>query len=122
LKIGQSIFVLIHGLQDLLDSIAGQYDEVGKQKGPEHINLYHFEVGANESHDESKSGSFPDFHLTQRSNQRFVGGVLQVESAFLLVGYVVSGNMVCEGVHTFSFVVIAFRVVGDSAGSKVANE
>lgn len=49
-EVCQAVFVFLHCFQYLLDGIASQDYEVDQKERPEDINLHHFEVGADQSH------------------------------------------------------------------------
>lgn len=65
LEVIKPISVSLHGLQYLLDGVAGQDDKVDQQQGPKHIDLDHLEVRAYCAQNEGKSCSLPDLHLSQ---------------------------------------------------------
>lgn len=80
LEVRQPILIGLHGSKDLLDRVASQYDEVDQQQWPEDIDFYHLEIGANCAHNEGKRSTLPDLDLAERTSQRFIIRVLQIES------------------------------------------
>ena len=121
LEISQSVLVGLHGPQDLLDGVAGQHHEVHQQQRPEDVDFYHLEVGAHCAHYERKSCTLPDIDFAERTRQRLILRVLQVES-HSLVSRSVGRYLLSERKNGLIFLFPLILVLCDSARREVADE
>lgn len=120
LEVRKPVLVGLHGAKYLLDRVASQHYEVDQQQWPEDIDFYHLEVGASRAHDEGKGSTLPDLDLAERTRQRFILRVLQVE-AYSLIACSVGGYLLSKGENRlmllFSFILMlcnpAWREVPD---------
>jgi hypothetical protein len=120
-EIRQSIFILIHGFEYLLDGVAGQDDEVDQQKRPEDVNLDHFEISADEAKQEGEGCPLPYFDFAQGACQWLIAGVIKADSCTPAVARI-RINLLGEGVQVFLLHFAVLKVLSHSSGRKIPDQ
>ena len=116
--------MFLHGLENLLNGVAGEEDEVEEHQWPEDIDLHHFKIGAGQSQQEGKSCTFPHLHLPQGASQWLISCMFQSNAALIFSRMLI--KLFCKGASIKTFgLIVCLRVVflfGDALGCEISDQ